>query len=863
MRLVRRLSLRSRLLFAVVAAVAIALTLASISTRAALRSFLLSRVDNTLASSTEAIGRRLDGDSGDQRPEALRELVPSRTFVQVRSRTGVVVTSSIVGTSDSAATPDLDSVGLGKTIGLGPNPAFRTVRAIETGVAPFRVELSTLANGRELIVAVSLDEAISTVRRLDTSGIGVAAFSLAVAAAAGWFLVRVGLRPLREVERTAAAIATGEFSRRVPGGSTRTELGRLATTFNSMVDRIQDAFAIRDSDEQELRESDERMRRFVGDASHELRTPLAAVAAYSELFDLGADQRPDDLERTMRGIRKETSRMGVLVQDLLTLARIDDGLPLAPRRVELVSIAADAITAAKVIDPAWPIRLSAVQPIDLTADAAQLRRVLDNLLANVRAHTPAGTQTELVLHANGSQATITVTDDGPGMTAEQASRVFERFYRVDPSRSRRSGGAGLGLSIADAIVQSHRGTICVRSAPGLGTSFVITLPTVTPPIFTPLIPTSSDPIDGEFTPCRVRPRLRRKPSLKSDVARSECAAGRDSQSSEVAMNSPLLVTASGPPADSPYAVSTKGLTKQFGDRTVVEDLDLAIPPGSVCGLIGPNGAGKTTTIRMLLGLVRPTSGGGTVLGHQLTDPSAYLASVGALIESPSFYPTLSGRANLRVLARLGGIDESMVAKVLDLVGLTDRAGDAYRTYSLGMKQRLGIAAALLPEPTLLVLDEPGNGLDPAGIVEIRALMRSLSARGITIVVSSHLLAEVEQVCDHLVMISGGRLVFQGDVADLLDSQGTGILARTERPEDLAALMALVHGTGHEARIDDGTLVVSADLDWAGDLNRLAARASITLTHLSERRPTLEEAFFEFTGGVSNDASGEVTMGAIR
>ena len=315
--------------------------------------------------------------------------------------------------------------------------------------------------------------------------------------------------------------------------------------------------------------------------------------------------------------------------------------------------------------------------------------------------------------------------------------------------------------------------------------------------------------------------------------------------------------------DLPYSVSTKGLTKRFGERTVVADLDLAIPSGSVCGLIGPNGAGKTTTIRMLLGLVRPTSGGGTVLGHPLTDPSAYLASVGALIESPSFYPTLSGRANLRVLARLGGIDESMVAKVLERVGLTDRAGDSYRTYSLGMKQRLGIAAALLPEPSLLVLDEPGNGLDPAGIVEIRALMRSLSERGITIVVSSHLLAEVEQVCDHLVMISGGRLVFQGDVADLLDSQDTELLARTERPEDVAALLALVHGTGHEARIDEGTLVVSADLDWAGDLNRLAARAQLTLVHLSERRPTLEEAFFGLTGGASNDATGAVTMGAIR
>ena len=315
--------------------------------------------------------------------------------------------------------------------------------------------------------------------------------------------------------------------------------------------------------------------------------------------------------------------------------------------------------------------------------------------------------------------------------------------------------------------------------------------------------------------------------------------------------------------DSPYAVATQGLTKCFGDRTVVAGLDLAIPSGSVCGLIGPNGAGKTTTIRMLLGLVRPTSGSGTVLGHPLTEPGRYLARVGALIESPSFYPTLSGRANLKVLARLGGSDDSMIGIVLDRVGLADRASDPYRTYSLGMKQRLGIAAALLPEPSLLVLDEPGNGLDPAGIVEIRALLRSLSDAGITIVVSSHLLAEVEQVCDHLVTITAGRIVFQGDVAELLNAQGTEFLARTEHPQDLATVLDLVRATGHTAHLTDGTLVVSADPDWAGELNRLAARASITLVHLSERRPTLEEAFFELTGGAGNDAAGGVTLGAVR
>ena len=234
-----------------------------------------------------------------------------------------------------------------------------------------------------------------------------------------------------------------------------------------------------------------------------------------------------------------------------------------------------------------------------------------------------------------------------------------------------------------------------------------------------------------------------------------------------------------------------------------------------------------------------------------------------MIEAPSCYPALSGRANLKVLARLGGIDDAIIATVLDRVGLTDRADDAYRTYSLGMKQRLGIAAALLPEPSLLMLDEPGNGLDPAGIVEMRALMRTLSERGITVIVSSHLLAEVEQVCDHLVMISGGRLVFQGDVAGLLSAQGAELLARTERADDLLTLLMLVRGTGRDARVDDGTLVVSSGADWAGELNRLAAGASITLVHLSERRPTLEEAYFSVTGAARDEASAEIANGVHR
>src|ERR1700743_1704726 len=229
------------------------------------------------------------------------------------------------------------------------------------------------------------------------------------------------------------------------------------------------------------------------------------------------------------------------------------------------------------------------------------------------------------------------------------------------------------------------------------------------------------------------------------------------------------------------AVSTKGLTKRFGDRTVVDRVDLAIPAGSVCGFVGPNGAGKTTTIRMLLGLIRPTAGSGSILGGRLTEPATYLRKVGALIEAPAFYPQLSGRDNLRALAPLGQLSLKTVPPALARAGLTDRAGDKYRSYSLGMKQRLGIAAAPLPDPELLILDQPTKGLDPAGIVEMRGLIRSFSDEGMTIFVSSHLLSEIEHICDHVVMIRSGRSVFQGSVADLHGLRGSELVLRTEPP----------------------------------------------------------------------------------
>jgi ABC-2 type transport system ATP-binding protein len=313
------------------------------------------------------------------------------------------------------------------------------------------------------------------------------------------------------------------------------------------------------------------------------------------------------------------------------------------------------------------------------------------------------------------------------------------------------------------------------------------------------------------------------------------------------------------------AVSTKGLSKRFGDRTVVDQVDLAIPAGSVCGFVGPNGAGKTTTIRMLLGLIRPTAGSGSILGGSLTEPATYLRKVGALIEAPAFYPQLSGRDNLRALARLGQLNLKTVEPALARAGLTARAGDKYRSYSLGMKQRLGIAAAMLPDPELLILDEPTNGLDPAGIVEMRGLIRSFADDGMTVLVSSHLISEIEQICDYVVMIRAGRLVHQGSVADLRATQQRDLIAAPEHDADLEQLAKVLAAAGCTTTVQpaENTVRVETAGLSAADLNRLAAGNGITLRQLAEQTRSLERAFFALTGTDDAGLRPGQEMGAIK
>jgi ABC-2 type transport system ATP-binding protein len=251
---------------------------------------------------------------------------------------------------------------------------------------------------------------------------------------------------------------------------------------------------------------------------------------------------------------------------------------------------------------------------------------------------------------------------------------------------------------------------------------------------------------------------------------------------------------------------------------------------------------------MLLGLVKPTTGNARILEHSISEPESYLPFVGAMIEGPAFYPALSGRENLRVLARLGDFPYERVDELLALVGLADRAASKFKTYSLGMKQRLGIAAALLPSPKVLILDEPVNGLDPAGIHEVRNLLRSLADSGTSIFVSSHILSELEVIADHLVVVDHGKVLFQGAVKGLLAAQKPRLAVRGGDQADLERLEQIATTAGFSSEVIDNQLVIMAPESFAAQLNKAAFDSGIILTQLQITRPTLEESFFEITGG---------------
>ncbi len=462
------LSLRARTLIAVVLLAGLGLAIADTLTALALRAFLVQQVDQQLAQD------RLSVALAAQSPGALQALVNTipQGYVAVVNQDGQVLldfSSQNPMTRVPGPSPQLSAVPPDVWGQPAANGEYWLTVPSAPGGAPFRIHIEPVPRfGVSIVIGQSLAQVDRTVAELVTIEVVVSAAALAAILAIGLWLVRVGLRPLQQIATTADSIAAGDLTARVPEWNPATEVGRVASAFNAMLGRIERAFA-------EQRASEERLRRFTADAAHELRTPLTSVRGYAELFRRGARDRPEDLARVMAGIEEEASRMGVLVEDLLLLARLDQGRRLERQPVDLETVVRRAVEAARAVEPERPIAIQ-TERVQVAGDPNRLRQVIDNLLTNVRVHTPPAAPARVRVAREGGQAVIEVADSGPGIPPALADRIFERFFRVDPGRARQQGGTGLGLSIVQAIAHAHGGRVEVQSAEGAGATFRVLLP---------------------------------------------------------------------------------------------------------------------------------------------------------------------------------------------------------------------------------------------------------------------------------------------------------------------------------------------------------------------------------------------------
>ncbi len=463
MRRLRRAPLRVTLVAALLVLTALGLLASGIAVTSAMQNSLISRTDTSLrdASLTWAKPRihplsPPGGEPGPSRPP---------TPFYVRSETPDGVTRMVI--NDGAVDPDLSEVVTGTT------PV--TVGSVGDPGKHWRALTTTTPNGT-VTVAVRLDDVDATVDRLIGLQIGIGVVVLVALGGIGYFVVRRSLRPLAEVEETAEAIAEGRLHQRIPVREGRTEVGRLTVALNGMLEQIQTAFAATEASEESARRSEEKMRRFVADASHELRTPLTTIRGFAELYRQGAMADP---ERAMTRIESEATRMGLLVEDLLMLARLDAQRPLDALPVDLLVLSADAVHDARAVAPERSVTLEVVdgpgRP-EVLGDEARLRQVLSNLVGNALGHTPPDAAVTVRVGTVDADAFLEVADTGPGLDAEARDRVFERFFRADSSRTRQSGGSGLGLSIVDTLVAAHGGTVSVETPAGGGAVFRVLLP---------------------------------------------------------------------------------------------------------------------------------------------------------------------------------------------------------------------------------------------------------------------------------------------------------------------------------------------------------------------------------------------------
>jgi two-component system OmpR family sensor kinase len=483
-----RVPLRITLVALLVGLVTVALLATGSAATSLLRNFLLDQQDRELTTQVQ----RLTAEPSD-----LRALCGMRRFGLPGGGTYLACLGpdgpfrQFAATNDPDGLPDVSEMSAANAGRYGAEPF--TLRSADG--SRWRVAVGPVADDFAIVVGTDLAEDQAVVRQLVLIEVAVGLLVLGFLGAAGYVLVRNSLRPLAEVEHTAQAIAAGDLSRRVPAGDDRTEVGRLGTALNGMLARIEGAFRAQQASEEQARASEEqavasesRMRRFVADASHELRTPLTSIRGFAELHRQGAARGPEDTRRLMERIEAEATRMGLLVEDLLQLARLDQQRPLSLTPVDLAEVAGDAVHDARAVQPDRPIGLhldaSLTDAPVVIGDEARLRQVVGNLVGNALTHTPPQARVTVRLSqdpADPEMVVVAVSDEGPGLAPDDAERVFERFYRADASRTRAAGGTGLGLSIVASLVAAHGGRVDLDTAPGRGATFAVRLPRSGPP----------------------------------------------------------------------------------------------------------------------------------------------------------------------------------------------------------------------------------------------------------------------------------------------------------------------------------------------------------------------------------------------
>jgi two-component system, OmpR family, sensor kinase len=457
--------LRTRILVVTVALFLVGLGAAGFATYYFVSSSLVGRVDDQLEAATAPVAAELSR-TAPRHPGEHQSFLPDGTYAALVDKRGRVRREAGFAFDQDAPRPKIPS-DLIRSLGADGERTLTTVRSV-TGETEFRLIAKPLGAEGLVVVALPLTEVRATQRRLLLIGGAVSGLVLVAIALAAYWLTRRELRPLERMAQKSRAIAAGDLSQRVEPDDARTEVGQLGGALNTMLAEIERAFAERVA-------AEERLRQFVADASHELRTPVTFIRGYAELFRRGASERPADLENVMRRIEQEGERMGELIEELLLLARLDQGLELERRPVEMAAVIDAAVDAARAADPERPITVASQRALVVGAES-RLRQVVDNLLTNARVHTPPGTPIDVRLATEDGQLVLEVADAGPGVPAEEVERIFERFYRTDRSRTRSQGGIGLGLTIVRSLVEAHGGTVAYQARPGGGSVFRVVLP---------------------------------------------------------------------------------------------------------------------------------------------------------------------------------------------------------------------------------------------------------------------------------------------------------------------------------------------------------------------------------------------------